>query len=160
MSDLPLLVNIAVALGYALVGGLLARRVGLPTIVGYLLAGVALGPFTPGFQGTSTAIHQLAEFGVILLMFGVGLHFSFKDLWQVRDIAIPGAILQMAIATSIGYGVPRGCSARRRSASLVARLGDLDRQHRRAHARADGHRPARYAPRPGRHRLAGARGPG
>ncbi len=121
VSDLPLLVSISVALSYALVGGLLARRVGLPPIVGYMLAGVALGPFTPGYQGDGTAIHQLAEFGVILLMFGVGLHFSFKDLWQVRDIAIPGAILQMTIATIIGYSSARlfGASP---AASLVLGL--------------------------------------
>src|SRR5262245_60002017 len=85
--DLPLLINIAVALGYALVGGLIARRLRLPTIVGYLLAGVAMGPFTPGFSGDIVAIQQLAELGVILLMFGIGLHFSFDDLWLVRDIA-------------------------------------------------------------------------
>ncbi len=107
MSELPLLVNIAVALAYALAGGLVARRFGLPTIVGYLVAGVALGPFTPGFRGDPTAIHQMAEFGVILLMFGVGLHFSFQDLWQVRRIAIPGAILQMAIVSVAGFALAR-----------------------------------------------------
>jgi len=83
MHDLSLLINIALALGYALAGGVVARRLGLPTIVGYLLAGVALGPFTPGLTGDIGAIQQLAEFGVILLMFGIGLHFSFRDLWQV-----------------------------------------------------------------------------
>jgi CPA2 family monovalent cation:H+ antiporter-2 len=95
MHDLPLLVNLAVALGYALVGGLLARWVGLPTIVGYLVAGIAMGPYTPGFRADDAAIRQMAEFGVILLMFGVGLHFSFRDLWQVRWVAIPGAIIGM-----------------------------------------------------------------
>ena len=103
MTELPLLVNIALALGYALAGGLLARRVGLPTIVGYLVAGVALGPFTPGFHGDPEAIHQMAEFGVILLMFGVGLHFSFRDLWQVRRVVIPGAVVQMAVIAGAGY---------------------------------------------------------
>ena len=101
--DLPLLLNIATALAYALVGGVIARRFGLPPIVGYLLAGVAIGPFTPGFIGDTDAIGQLAELGVIFLMFGVGLHFSFRDLWHVRDIAIPGAIIQMALATGAGY---------------------------------------------------------
>ncbi len=101
MPELPLLVSLAVALGYALVGGLLARRLGLPTIVGYLVAGIALGPFTPGYRGDDAAIHQMAEFGVILLMFGVGLHFSFKDLWQVRRVAVPGAVLQMALAAGV-----------------------------------------------------------
>ncbi len=107
MSELPLLVNIAVALAYALAGGLLARRLGLPAIVGYLAAGAALGPFTPGFRGDPHAIHQLAELGVILLMFGVGLHFSFRDLWQVRDIAIPGALIQTATASAAGYFLAR-----------------------------------------------------
>ncbi|HJS74437.1 MAG TPA: cation:proton antiporter, partial [Vicinamibacteria bacterium] len=93
----------ALALAYALIGGLVARRLGLPTIVGYLLAGVALGPFTPGLTGDTESIQQLAELGVILLMFGIGLHFTLSDLWEVRDIAIPGAVLQMAIATAAGY---------------------------------------------------------
>ena len=105
--ELPLLINIAIALSYALVGGLLARRVGLPSIAGYLLAGVAMGPFTPGFVGDPHSIGQLAELGVIFLMFGVGLHFSFTDLWQVRDIAIPGAVIQMTIATGLGYALTR-----------------------------------------------------
>jgi monovalent cation:H+ antiporter-2, CPA2 family len=108
MHSLPLLINIAVALGYALLGGLVARRLGLPTIVGYLLAGVALGPFTPGFTGDLEPIQQLAELGVILLMFGIGLHFSLRDLWLVRDIAIPGAVLQMVIATALGYWMAVG----------------------------------------------------
>ena len=107
MTELPLLINISIALVYALIGGLVARRLGLPTIVGYLLAGVALGPFTPGFHGDETSIHQLAEFGVILLLFGVGTHFSFQDLWRVRDIAVPGALLQTALSTAVGYGLAR-----------------------------------------------------
>ena len=94
----PLLVDLVLALTYALVGGVVARRLGLPTIVGYLLAGLALGPFTPGCQGDVASLRQLAELGVILLMFGIGLHFSLRDLWQVRRIAIPGALLQMAAA--------------------------------------------------------------
>ena len=121
MHELPLLVNISVALAYALVGGLVAKRIGLPTIVGYLLAGVALGPFTPGFHGDAGSINQLAEFGIILLMFGIGLHFSFRDLWQVRDIAVPGALLQMALATGAGYLVMRGFGATP-TASLVIGL--------------------------------------
>jgi monovalent cation:H+ antiporter-2, CPA2 family len=107
MPHVPLLLNIGVVLAYALVGGLLARRVGLPTIVGYLVAGVALGPFTPGFRGDVDAIGQLAELGVIMLMFGVGLHFSFEDLWEVRRIAIPGALLQMIVVTLGGYALGR-----------------------------------------------------
>jgi CPA2 family monovalent cation:H+ antiporter-2 len=108
MHDVALLVDIALALAYALVGGLVARRLRLPTIVGYLLAGVALGPFTPGLTGDTESIQQLAELGVILLMFGIGLHFSLSDLWEVRDIAIPGALLQMAVATGIGYWMALG----------------------------------------------------
>ncbi len=105
MHDLPLLINITLALVVAFIGGILARRVGLPTIVGYLLAGIFIGPFTPGFEGDVETIQQLAELGVIFLMFGVGLHFSFNDLWRVRDIAVPGALIQTAIATLIGFGL-------------------------------------------------------
>ena len=83
--DLPLLLNITVALLAAFVGGLLARRLKLPAMVGYLLAGVAIGPFTPGFIGDLFTIQQLAELGVIFLLFDVGLHFSLRDLWAVRD---------------------------------------------------------------------------
>jgi CPA2 family monovalent cation:H+ antiporter-2 len=83
----------------------LAKRIGLPTIVGYMLAGIAIGPFTPGFVGDVKTISQLAELGVIFLMFGVGLHFSFADLWKVRDIAIPGAVGQMTISTLLGFGL-------------------------------------------------------
>ena len=107
MAKLPLLVNIAFALGYALLGGLLARRLGLPTIVGYLAAGVALGPSAVVFTGDADVIHQMAEFGVILLMFGVGLHFSFRDLWQVRRIAITGGLLQMVLVTAVVFAIAR-----------------------------------------------------
>jgi CPA2 family monovalent cation:H+ antiporter-2 len=102
MHDLTLLINVAVALTAALLGGLLARRLGLPTLVGYLLAGVAIGPFTPGFVGHSEAIAQLAELGVVFLMFGVGLHFSLGDLARVRRIAVPGALGQMTLTTVVG----------------------------------------------------------
>lgn len=91
------------ALGLALAAGLLARRLGIPTLVGYMIAGVAISPISPLWVGDIDAIHQFAEFGVVLLMFGVGLHFSFKDLWTVRNIAIPGALIQMAGATGLGY---------------------------------------------------------
>ncbi|MEZ5318960.1 MAG: cation:proton antiporter [Vicinamibacterales bacterium] len=107
MHELPLLISVSVALAYALAGGLIARRLGLPTIVGYLLAGVALGPFTPGYHADEAIIGQLAEFGVILLMFGVGIHFSFRDLWQVRRVAMPGALLQLVAVAGIGYGLGR-----------------------------------------------------
>lgn len=105
--EISLITNISVALVAAFAGGFLARRLGLPTIVGYLLAGMAIGPFTPGFVGDVGDISQLAEIGVIFLMFGVGLHFSLKDLWAVRQVAVPGAILQMVLATLLGFGLTR-----------------------------------------------------
>jgi monovalent cation:H+ antiporter-2, CPA2 family len=107
MHDLPLLLNIGVALAYALAGGALATRAGLPAIVGYLLAGAAIGPFTPGFVGDRATIAELAELGVVFLMFGVGLHFSLRDLWRVRTIAIPGATLQMLLAAALGFALAR-----------------------------------------------------
>jgi CPA2 family monovalent cation:H+ antiporter-2 len=107
MHEIPLLVNMAVALAAAFLGGVVARRLGLPTLVGYLLAGMAIGPFTPGFSGDAETIGQLAELGVIFLMFGVGLHFSVRDLVRVRRVAVPGAIAQMAVATALGYAVAR-----------------------------------------------------
>ncbi|HMB22985.1 MAG TPA: cation:proton antiporter, partial [Anaerolineales bacterium] len=107
MHEITLLINIAVALVVAFIGGVLARRIGLPTIAGYLLAGIAIGPFTPGFVGDTETISQLAELGVIFLMFGVGLHFSLKDLWTVRSVAIPGALGQITFATLLGFGISR-----------------------------------------------------
>lgn len=105
MHELTLLINIVVALVVAFIGGVIARRLGLPTIVGYLLAGIAIGPFTPGFVGDTETISQLAELGVIFLMFGVGLHFSFSDLLKVRSIAIPGALGQMTLSTLLAIGL-------------------------------------------------------
>src|SRR5215207_8653107 len=99
--ETPLIATIAVALGCALVGGFVATRLRLPAIVGYLLAGIAVWPFTPGFVGDAQLAPQLAEIGVILLMFGVGIHFSLRDLLAVRAIAIPGAIGQIALATAL-----------------------------------------------------------
>ncbi|MBP8252291.1 MAG: cation:proton antiporter [Herpetosiphon sp.] len=107
MHELPLLLNLTAALLTAFIGGLIARRVGLPPIVGYLLAGMAIGPFTPGFVGDIVSISQLAELGVIFLMFGVGLHFSLGDLWTVRAVAIPGAILRIVVMTLLGYALAR-----------------------------------------------------
>lgn len=105
MHEVPLLINIAVALVVAFFGGLIARRIGLPTIVGYMLAGIVIGPFTPGFVGNTATIGQLAELGVIFLMFGVGLHFSLHDLLRVRSIALPGALGRMALTVLLGFGL-------------------------------------------------------
>jgi CPA2 family monovalent cation:H+ antiporter-2 len=104
-QDFSLIATITMGLFTAFVGGYIARKLGMPSLVGYLLAGLAIGPFTPGFVGDSHAANQLAEMGVIFMMVGVGLHFSLKDLWDVRRIAIPGAILQMLFATALGYGL-------------------------------------------------------
>ncbi len=103
--SLTLITTIAASLGLALILGLIAHRLKLPVLVGYLLAGVILGPATPGFVADIELSRQLAEIGVILLMFGVGLHFSLDDLLAVRRIAVPGAILQIAVATALGVGV-------------------------------------------------------
>jgi CPA2 family monovalent cation:H+ antiporter-2 len=94
-----------VGLSFAFVGGAIAHRLRLPPLVGYLLAGIAVGPFTPGFVADTALAPQLAEIGVILLMFGVGMHFSVKDLWAVRAVAVPGAIGQIAAATALGIGM-------------------------------------------------------
>jgi len=103
--EITLVSTIAVGLVYALIGGYAATRLRLPPLAGYLLAGVAVGPFTPGFVADAHLAPQLAEIGVILLMFGVGMHFSLGDLLAVKAIALPGAILQMAVTTGFGIGV-------------------------------------------------------
>ncbi|MBS0343331.1 MAG: Kef family K(+) transporter [Proteobacteria bacterium] len=94
--------TIAAGLGLALILGFVAVRARLPALVGYLLAGVIIGPFTPGFVADADIASQLAEIGVMLLMFGVGLHFSMDDLLAVRKIAVPGALVQMTVATLLG----------------------------------------------------------
>lgn len=101
----PLITTLAAAFGLALMLGLLASRLKIPALVGYLLAGVLIGPFTPGFVADTEIATQLAEIGVMLLMFGVGLHFSFEDLLEVRKIAVPGAMLQILVATLLGVMV-------------------------------------------------------
>jgi CPA2 family monovalent cation:H+ antiporter-2 len=100
-----LIATIVAGLGLAFIFGAIANRLKLPVLVGYLLAGVLVGPFTPGYVADQELAPQLAEIGVILLMFGVGLHFSLKDLMAVRKIAIPGAIVQIAAATVMGLGL-------------------------------------------------------
>ncbi|MGH7719371.1 MAG: YbaL family putative K(+) efflux transporter [Gemmatimonadaceae bacterium] len=100
--ETALIATIAAGFGAAFLLGLIAARLGLPPIVGYLLAGMVVGPFTPGFVADTELIPQLAELGVILLMFGVGLHFSVRDLLAVRGVAVPGAIAQIVVATALG----------------------------------------------------------
>jgi monovalent cation:H+ antiporter-2, CPA2 family len=100
-----LLTTIVAAVVVAFALGLLANRLRLPPLVGYMLAGVAIGPFTPGFVGDTGLAQQLAEVGVILLMFGVGLHFSVGDLAAVRGIAVPGALAQIAVSVAAGAGL-------------------------------------------------------
>jgi len=100
-----LITTLAAALGLALVLGFVATRLRLPAIVGYLIAGIVLGPATPGYVADLQIAGQLAEIGVMLLMFGVGLHFALDDLLAVRKIALPGAIVQMTAATALGIGV-------------------------------------------------------
>jgi CPA2 family monovalent cation:H+ antiporter-2 len=104
MHDLPLLTTIAAGFAAAWVLGLITQRIGLSPIVGYLLAGVVIGPYTPGYIGDEKIAHQLAEVGVILMMFGVGLHFHMKDLLAVKGIAIPGAVGQSLAATILAMG--------------------------------------------------------
>ena len=101
----PLISTIVIALALAWAFAAVANRLKLPPIVGYLLAGIAIGPFTPGFVADQNIASELAEIGVILLMFGVGLHFSLADLLSVKAIAIPGAFAQIACATLLGMGL-------------------------------------------------------
>ncbi|AQR72510.1 YbaL family putative K(+) efflux transporter [Sphingomonas sp. LM7] len=101
----PLIATIVAGLVVAFVMGAIAHRLKVSPIAGYLLAGVMVGPFTPGFVANASLANELAEIGVILLMFGVGLHFSLRDLLSVRRIAVPGAIVQIAVATAMGMGL-------------------------------------------------------
>ncbi|WP_038344900.1 cation:proton antiporter [Acinetobacter sp. A47] len=103
--DVDLIILLAVGFGMALVFGYIAARLRLPPLIGYLVAGIIISPNTPGVVGDIQLANQLAELGVMFLMFGVGMHFSLKDLLQVRRIALPGAILQIAVATLLGIGV-------------------------------------------------------
>jgi CPA2 family monovalent cation:H+ antiporter-2 len=101
----PLISTLVIGLTAAFIGGLVASRMRLSPIVGYLLAGVLIGPFTPGFVANAGIARELSEIGIVLLMFGVGLHFSLKDLLDVKSIAIPGAIGQIVVATGLGAWV-------------------------------------------------------
>ncbi|MFT5645002.1 MAG: CPA2 family monovalent cation:H+ antiporter-2, partial [Janthinobacterium sp.] len=103
--DTSLITTIVAALGFGLIFGFIATRMKLPALVGYLAAGILIGPATPGFVADAALAGQLAEIGVMLMMFGVGLHFSIDDLWEVRRIALPGAVLQITVATAMGMAL-------------------------------------------------------
>jgi CPA2 family monovalent cation:H+ antiporter-2 len=105
MAGQTLIATIVIGLGLAFVFGAVANRLRIPLLIGYLVAGVVIGPFTPGYVADQGLALQLAEVGVILLMFGVGLHFSLHDLLSVRAVAIPGALGQMALVSAIGFGL-------------------------------------------------------
>lgn len=105
LHDLPLLTTLATGFVAAWIFGLITQRLGLSPIVGYMIGGIAIGPSTPGFVGDVGLATQLAEVGVILLMFGVGLHFHVKELLAVKNIAIPGALVQSTVATVLGLAV-------------------------------------------------------
>src|SRR5258708_3427944 len=104
-QELHLLVNVAVAVAVALVGGLLAHALRQPVIVGYLLAGVVIGPFTPGFTGDREQIASLAEVGVIFLMFALGIEFTLADLARVRNVALIGTSVQVLLTIGAGVGL-------------------------------------------------------
>src|SRR6187401_3292373 len=105
MHNVDLILTLTGGLSAALVFGYLTQRLGLSPIVGYLLAGIAVGPFTPGFVADRHMAEQLAEIGVVLLMFGVGLQFHIDELFAVWKVALPGAVFQSLIATLLGAGV-------------------------------------------------------
>ena len=103
--NVSLITTIAVGFGLAFVLGFIAERVKIPALVGYILAGIIIGPATPGYVADVQIATQLSEIGVMLLMFGVGLHFSLADLLAVKRIAVPGAVAQMGMATLLGFGL-------------------------------------------------------
>jgi len=102
--NISLITTVTVGLGLAMVMGFVAARVKIPPLVGCLIAGILVGPAAPGFVADIGLATQLAEIGVMLLVFGVGLHFSLDDLLAVRQLAVPGAIVQIAVATTLGMG--------------------------------------------------------
>src|SRR5690606_5856364 len=103
--DISLITTLAGGFGLALIFGFLAEKLKLPALLGYLCAGILLGPSTPGFVADIELASQLSEIGVMLLMFGVGLHFSLDDLLAVKKIALPGAVVQVSLATLLGMAV-------------------------------------------------------
>ena len=158
MHHTPLLSTIVVGIVLAFAFGAIAHRLKASPLVGYLLAGVVIGPFTPGFVADQTIANELSEIGVILLMFGVGLQFSLEELLSVRAIAVPGALVQIVVASALGAGLAHAARlvARRRPHLRPRAVG---RQHRGRAALLAGAAPARHRARPHRGRLAGGRGP-
>jgi monovalent cation:H+ antiporter-2, CPA2 family len=140
MSHTPLIATIVAGIGLAFVLGTLANHFRLSPLVGYLAAGVLIGPFTPGFVADQALARQLAELGVILLMFGAGLHFSLDNLLSVKTIALPGALGQIALVTVFGLTLTQGIGwpigaglvfgLALSVASTVVVLRTLRRQHR------------------------------
>ena len=106
--NVPLITTLAAGFGLALLLGFAAEKLRMPALVGYLFAGILIGPATPGFVADTGVASQLSEIGVMLLMFGVGLHFSLDDLLVVKRIALPGAVVQMGVATALGMGMAGG----------------------------------------------------
>lgn len=100
--DVDLIILLAVGFGFALIFGYIAAQLRLPPLIGYLIAGIIISPNTPGIAADIHIANQLAELGIMFLMFGVGIHFSLNDLVQVKRIALPGAILQITVATILG----------------------------------------------------------
>ncbi len=160
MHDFSLIATIATGFGLAMVFGFIAARLKMPPLVGYLLAGIAIGPGTPGFVGDIHLAGQLAEIGVMLLMFGVGLHFSMGDLLSVKRIAVPGAIVQIAVATALGLLMAWSWWGWSFGAALVLGPGPVGGQHRGVAEGPGVQRPARIGERAHRRGLAGGGGPG
>jgi len=106
--NISLITTIAAGFGVALIFGFIAERLRIPALVGYLVAGILIGPATPGFVADVHLASQLSEIGIMLLMFGVGLHFSLADLLAVKRIAVPGAVVQMGLATVLGMAASWG----------------------------------------------------
>src|SRR5215207_3310459 len=156
--DAGLLSTLVVSLVFAFLGGAGARAVRLPPLVGYLLAGVAVGPFTPGFVADQRIASELAEIGVALLLFGIGLHFSIADLLAVRRIVLPGALLQVAATTGIGVVVARFVVGLPPSGSLILGLSLAIASTAVATRALEGSRSARRPSRTDRAGLVGGSG--
>jgi len=105
-GQLQFILDLGVAIGLALLFGLVAVRLGQPAILGYLIAGIVIGPFTPGFVGNARSISELADLGVVLLLFALGIEFNLRELRRVARVAVPGALLQIAIIAGAGAALP------------------------------------------------------